>query len=185
MPPSPKHDLLVFSGSCLGHALSTSEVLITWLLYSRFNQVQRFSSKVCNTNSKHYATRLKNLVHSNAVSCFALNLSLTWPCRIPTPSLREFFTIALATHSKWPLGNPFGSLENYPALIWIPEWREAVWELCFLPSIEYLFRSQLNFKWQFSSSSPPLTPFVSFLYSHAAWVISQISQSRQRTLTLT
>ena len=40
----------------------------------------------------------------------------------------------------------------------------------------------LNFKLQFFSSS---LPFVFFFYSRAARVISQISQSRQRALTLT
>ena len=42
--------------------------------------------------------------------------------------------------------------------------------------------SSLNFKWQFFSSS---SPFAFFLYSRAVRVISQISQSHQRTLTLT
>ena len=42
--------------------------------------------------------------------------------------------------------------------------------------------SFLNFKKQFFSSS---TPFAFFLYSRMVRVISQISQSRQRTLTLT
>ena len=40
-----------------------------------------------------------------------------------------------------------------------------------------------NFKYQFSFSSSP--SFVFFLYSQAARVISQISQSHHRTLTLT
>ena len=52
---------------------------------------------------------------------------------------------------------------------------------CFKNILKNLFRFKISSN-NFSPSSPP---FVFFLHSRAAFVILQISQSRQRTLTLT